>query len=755
MKKDMKEEKLLSKLRKVFKVEAGERLTKISSGLLELEKASGPDAQHPILEEAFREAHSLKGAARAVNLTEIEMLCQSVESVFAALQQEAITVSPELFDTLYDAVRTMENFLAASKKEQANIKGNIEHLIHQVEDLKKGGEKQAQIKEEKGEEVSPAKASREPQAMQIKPLISETVRISTSKLDSILLKAQELVSLKLAWGQHLFNLRSTMHSFENWKKNWNKVESELRMLIRKVQKEGELANLAEFLDWNRDYFKTLGQEMQTLVKATEQDQRTLGRMVDDLLDDMKEVTMLPFSTLADLLPRMVREISRDQGKEVDLVLEGGDIRIDRRILEEMKDPLIHLLRNAIDHGIEEPERRKEQKKPDRGTINLNISQTEGNKVEILVSDDGEGIDLPKVREETAKRRIITKKEAEHLEDQETLPLIFRSGVSTNPIITEISGRGLGLAIVQERIEKLGGLLSVQTTSGMGTSVRIQLLVTLATFRGILIQAADNHFIVPSSHVESVLRIQQEEIQTVENKATIPLNGRTLSLVDIADVLELTPKESQSNGETFITAMVLGAGEKRIAFKITELMGEQEVLVKSLGKQLSRVRNIAGASVLGSGQVVPILNVPDLVKSAVRVNAGPARAAVEIKKVDERKKSILVVEDSITSRMLLKNILEASGFLVKTAVDGAEAFTTLKTEDFDLIVSDVDMPRMDGFALTSKIRSDKKLGDLPVVLVTALESREDRERGIDVGANAYIVKSSFDQSNLLEVVRRLI
>jgi len=224
------------------------------------------------------------------------------------------------------------------------------------------------------------------------------------------------------------------------------------------------------------------------------------------------------------------------------------------------------------------------------------------------------------------------------------------------------------------------------------------------------------------------------------------------------VLEL-PRKSATREEVDTTkhlyAAVVGSAEKRIAFLVDEVLDEQEVLVKSLGKQLSRVRNIAGATVLGTGKVVPILNVPDLMKSAVKVAAGPARAAVTEGKVETREKTILVAEDSITARTLLKNILEAAGYNVKTSVDGVDAFTALRTEDVDLVVSDVEMPRMNGFDLTAKIRADKKLEDLPVVLVTALESREDRERGIDAGANAYIVKSSFDQSNLLEVVRRLI
>jgi two-component system chemotaxis sensor kinase CheA len=264
--------------------------------------------------------------------------------------------------------------------------------------------------------------------------------------------------------------------------------------------------------------------------------------------------------------------------------------------------------------------------------------------------------------------------------------------------------------------------------------------------------ANRDFIIPTANVEKVVRVKRDEIKTVENRDTLSLNGVAIPLLRLADALELTEK----NGDLpLMIVLVLESQGKRIGFVVNEVLNEQEVLIKSLSQPLTRVRNIAGATILGSGKVVPVLNVPDLMKSAVKAAVyGPKPGRSEAKG-EVIRKSVLVVEDSITSRMLLKNILETSGYFVVTAVDGIDAMTQLKTEKFDIVISDVDMPRMNGFNLTEKIRGDKKLAELPIVLVTALESREDKERGIDVGANAYIVKSSFDQSNLLEVIRRLI
>jgi two-component system chemotaxis sensor kinase CheA len=310
--------------------------------------------------------------------------------------------------------------------------------------------------------------------------------------------------------------------------------------------------------------------------------------------------------------------------------------------------------------------------------------------------------------------------------------------------------------VKEKVEKLRGSLSVETEAGRGTTFRIILPLTLARFRGTLVRAGEHLFVLPTSNVERVMRIRSEDIKTVENRETVVLGGHALSLVPLATALALTHPAGTRDEPTVQAAVVLVSGNQRIAFAIDEVLGEQEVLVKSLGKQLVRVRNIAGATILGSGRVVPILNVADVMKSAVRASATrvavPAATGTDIA---DRKKSVLVAEDSITSRILLKNILETAGYQVETAVDGIDAFTKLRSGAFDVLVSDVEMPRLNGFGLTSRVRADKTIAELPVILVTALDSREDREQGIDVGANAYIVKGSFDQNNLLQVIGRLI
>jgi two-component system chemotaxis sensor kinase CheA len=459
--------------------------------------------------------------------------------------------------------------------------------------------------------------------------------------------------------------------------------------------------------------------------------------------------MLPFSTMLGVLPKLVRDLCRDQGKDAEVILQGAEAEIDKRILEEMKDPLVHLVRNCVDHGLEAPSERARQGKPPRGKISITVTEVEGNKVEIAITDDGTGIDTGKVRDAAVRLGILTAEDARQLDDDAAVMLIFQSEISTSSAVTAISGRGLGLAIVREKVSKLGGQVSVENRPGRGATFRIRLPLTLATFRGILIEAAGQVFVVPTANVAHVARIRPGDIKTVENRETISLNGHALSLARLENVLELARPGKPTEASV---AMVLGTADKQIAFAVDAVLNETEVLVKPLHKPLARVRNVAGATILGSGHVLPVLNVADLMKSAVNAPAPPRPVAVVAAKT---RKTVLVVEDSITSRMLLKNILESAGYRVRTAVDGVDALTALKTEDFDAVVSDIEMPRLNGFGLTEKIRGDKKLAEMPVVLVTALETAADRERGVDVGANAYIVKSSFDQSNLLEELERLV
>jgi len=760
----VQEQEFLKSLRATFKIEAGEHLQAIAAGLLELEKTPPHEEQRRLVETVFRAAHSLKGAARAVNFVEVESICQSLENVFAAWKRQESVPSPQEMDRLHrllDAATKTLNTPAGGRDEGRHTPPpSLPQTVAQPETVAPSlaTDPSARL------EATPAAASPSFSTGAIEKVpVSETVRISVAKLDAQLLEAEEMLVAKLTTRQRVADLRELARQLEEWGKKWAAVQPAMRTLRqtsertapnqRTAPQQPGLTRLVEFVDWNHDYLRSLESKVTTFRQTAEQDHKTVGKLVDDLLEDSKKMLMLPFATLGALFPKLVRDLCRDQGKEADFAIRGEEFEMDKRILEEMKDPFIHLLRNCVDHGIETAEQRVKLGKAPRATIRLVVSPINGSKVELTVYYDGAGIDTEKVKESAVRRGLISPEQVRGMTESEAMLLIFQTDVSTSQIITQLSGRGLGLAIVREKTEKLGGRVSVESRRHVGTTIRIILPIAVTTFRGILVEVANRQFIVPTVQVERVVRFKVADVQTVEGRETLSLNGRAVALACLAETLEL-PLAEELESRAATLAIILGVADQRVAFAVDAVLDEHEVLVKRLGKPLSRVRNIAGATVLGSGQVTPILNVTDLLKS-VRKNGGvPLPATADPKPSKAEGAAILVVEDSITSRMLLKGILESAGYHVKTAVDGLEAFTILRTQNFDLVVSDVEMPRLNGFDLTARIRADKKLAELPVVLVTALETREDRERGIDVGASAYLVKSSFDQSNLLEAIRRL-
>jgi len=762
-------EEFLKRIRATFKIEAGEGIATITSSLIELEKEPPEERLMQLIEGIYREAHSLKGAARAVNIAEIETICQSLESVFSALKNKTLVVAPRLFDIFHHTVNTLTDLLASADegisdemKEQVSelsmnlLKIEAGEIDEIVADTEKPGRFDRQISDPGSPIPDPVSRIADPAAKKQ----DDTIRISIEKLDNLLFQAEEMLALKLTFDHFSEGLYATSKKLNAWTLEGNEVSAKVREVQQILEEKpaGEqltpfdenVKRVVDFFDWSSSLVKTVEGDLDKMRKFSVQEVYNSGAKIESLLDEVKKMISVPFSTILDVFPKAARDISKDNGKEVTMVIKGAEMEIDRRILEEIRNPLMHLLRNCVDHGLETPHARKQANKPEKGTVQLVIDRLENNKVEITISDDGAGINLAKLKQKYIKQEKIPDAEVEMITEQVLLGYLFRSGVSTSEMITDLSGRGLGLAIVQEKIEQLGGSVSVSTKLGKGTQFKIQIPLTLVTFRGVRIQVGEREFIVPTSKIDRVVRLEKKAVKTVETKATIPYQGSVIPLVYLSDILEIPFKELEDD---HMMVLVLGSLDKHIGFAVDGILDEEVVLVKKFNNQLTRVRNVTGATVLGSGKVIPILNVSDMLISAVKHTTHQSREKISEKV--KAKNSILVVEDSITSRMLLKNILETAGYNVSTAIDGVEGYTKLKEDKFDLIVSDVDMPRMNGFDMTAKIRSDKAVAEIPIVLVTSLSRREDRERGMEVGANAYIVKSSFDQSNLMEVVERLL
>ncbi len=765
---DEKRERFLARLRATFRVEAAEHIDAMASGMIALEQGNDAD-KALIVERVFREAHSLKGAARSVSVESAELLCKELESIFAGMKREELSPSARTLDSVLNALGVLrivcddpgastsaeitereQKALTAlravvSSAARAPARASGSHM--ETEAVTVRPEPFAAQERSAPATLEPPPGPAAPASLSPEPKVaSETVRVSAEKLDTILLEAEELVGSKISAREHVADLQAVVRDMAAWNQQRRRQAA-----LRSQGREGGAAT-ALMLEHEVLHTRTVESALRRLAESMSREALSLGDVANRLLEDTRDVLLLPCSYIFGALSMMVRDLARQQDKEVELVVRGEDVEIERRVLDELKDPIIHLLRNCVDHGIETPDARRELGKSSRGLITISAESVEGNRVRLTVADDGAGVDTGLLTKRAVDLGVVDAAEATRLAEDDIVGLMFRSGLSTNSIITDLSGRGLGLAIVREKVEGLGGTIVATSTPNAGTTFGLLVPVSRATFRGVFVAVAGGRYVIPTANVVRVGRVKPETIKTIENRQTLAVDGKPVSLVRLGDVLELPGADKNTNGGAWPWAMVRAAG-REVAFLVDELLGEQEVVAKGLGRQLSRVRNILGVSVAGGGGVVPILNAADLVENAsgaVTPRLPEATTGGEAK----RQGRVLIAEDSITSRALIKSILESGGYEVVASVDGMDAYTRLKTEPFDLLVSDIDMPRMNGFELTTRVRADEKLKHLPVVLVTALGSRQDREYGIEAGANAYIVKADFDQSNLLEIVRRL-
>jgi two-component system chemotaxis sensor kinase CheA len=750
---------ILRQLRATFKAEADEHIQAMNRALLALEKGPDDEERVTLLEEIFREAHSLKGAAGAADLDDVESTAHRLESAFFAAKNGEIALTPDLCDLLYDAIDAVAAMVETCAGESPH--GVDLARLHARLDAAQGGKLPEEPPEPRiepgpqGVPEPPESPPALPKKQAAAPAADETIRVATGKLDALMTQAGELLVAGLKIDQRLKEVERISHAVEEWNREWLKIRSAYNWLLAEEAQE-ETRPLLRFLELNQEKLRGLVAQMADLWRGFSGDALHLSRVTDEVGEGVMRVRMLPVATVLDAFPRLVRDLARECGKEVELAIRGGETELDRKVLEEIKDPLIHLLRNAVDHGIESPQERARAGKPRSGAITVSASQ-KGNSITIRVRDDGAGIDVGRVKRSALKAGLLGPEEMETLGDEEAMRLIFASGLSTSSIVTDISGRGVGMDVVRKNVEALHGHVEVDSTPGEGTTFTLVLPLTLATTQELLVEVSGQTFGIPIAAVERILRIRPQDIKTVEGKEAILVGEEPISLVNLADVLELERREPRDRIYHKVPLVILGMGRVRIAFLVDAVVGQQESVVKSLGKQLSRVRNVAGATILGSGQVVMMLNPTDLVKSARGV-AGKTSIAQRMSRAGTREvkqNTILVVDDSLTTRNLEKTILETAGYRVKVATDGQEALNVLQSNGCDLVVSDILMPRMDGFQLTASMRADPNLKGVPVILVTSLESREDKERGIEVGANAYIVKSTFDQANLLQTIEQLI
>ncbi|NOX87466.1 MAG: hybrid sensor histidine kinase/response regulator [Calditrichaeota bacterium] len=749
-------------LLEIFKSEAEDYLNILNGGLLELEHSENPET----LEEIFRTTHSLKGAAQAVNFNGVEELCQAMESVFSRLKQKQIKITPPLLDILRQSVEHLEFLI---KSDQPNLEADA-GIINKLQLAQEGRLPDKPESSPKKKPFSkpklPATAKEEPettisqksdseQKKQSKVSPQDTIRVSFNRIDRLVNQSEELLTIKLKNEHYVKQIENLFDQLESLKQKLVDYFSLLQQLrtitVSKSDENRQLNNqvseLNNSFENNLQQLFSFEKNLVYLQSLMENDYFHISSLIDNHLTDIRQLLMFPFSTITNYIQKSTHTIARELNKRIDLKIIGSEIEMDKHVLEELKDPLIHLIRNSIDHGIEPPAERLLKGKPETGTITIEILPPREQKIIIKISDDGRGLDTEQIKKSALKKRLIDKSQLDQLSEPQILGLIFKSGFSTSKGISMISGRGLGMAVVAQNIGKLGGNVKIENYFPYGCAFLLSIPLSMTTSRGILTETRGFRSIIPTNVVESPLRIDRSQLKSVRNRDMVVIDGRNIPVFDLASLLSL------NRDKTFyaekLSLLILRQGEKRIAISVDRIIDEQEIILKNLNPPLHEIRFLAGATILGDGSLVPVLNAAYLFEITETHETPP------IRKKKKRKKRILVAEDSITSRVLLKNLLETAGFEVQTTVNGAQAWELLKRTHFDLIISDVQMPKIDGFELTAKIRQDQKLKELPVILLTSLGSEEDRKKGLQVGANAYFAKSEFDQRTLLDIVQKLI
>ncbi|KWT90169.1 hybrid sensor histidine kinase/response regulator [Candidatus Magnetominusculus xianensis] len=788
-------------LREIFNAETQEHIQNIEDGLLQLEKQEPVDKK-ALMEGLFREAHSLKGSARQLGVNKIELLGHTLEDMLNAAKRGLRELSPDMVNGIYkclDAIKELLEEAVMGKASSVNVTNIIAELkaaksagpppvavqiseiakpaqcqlppeipaappkeaaappvelmpaaqpevpeipkiILQVAPADKPHEAEEIDKPQEAADMPVSQEHESPAVMQEgKRFTIDTIRVETYKLDALMLHVGELLVMKNRINQRLTDIEETVHM-------WNtKVLKELR---------GNAAlNKHKHIE---DFSGTLN----NLKGSLYEDDARLSFISKEIEERARTLMLLPLSNVFNPFKRMVRDLANQKSKEIDFVVEGGETKAEKRILEEVKDPLMHIIRNSIDHGIETPDERLVRGKSKTGTITVKAYKKASNII-IEVIDDGRGLNVEKIKETAIKNKLASVETLTGMPLAELYNFIFMPGFTTSPIITDISGRGVGMDVVKTALARLKGTVSVDSTPTQGCRMTISLPVTVSTTRVFIVKAAGKTYALPIDFVRTTYMASIADIYNVEGQKTITFDNSPMSVVHAADILELKGdnggglknKNISTSRQGRFPCIVFTLDGENFGVMVDTLVDEQEIVIKSYGGILKSVRNVIGSTILGTGEVCMVLNPADILKTIK--TKGFTSVSLQKVEAQERPITVLVAEDSITTRTQLKRILEGAGYEVTVSVDGMDALRKLELANFDAVVSDVEMPNMNGLVLTEAIRKNKKYKELPVILVTTLSSEEDMRKGAEVGANAYITKPAFDRQVFLDTLKRLI
>jgi two-component system chemotaxis sensor kinase CheA len=574
--------------------------------------------------------------------------------------------------------------------------------------------------------------------------VEEVLRVPVSRIEALSQQAEVLRDLPIRNGHAVDTVRSIVVELDDLERMYVSNVEFLSELIEGMALEADQARMQRFLEREGQYMAALRSQVKGLVETLSDNYFQAQTGTETLLDALHDIRVMPLRDLAFPLVRMVRETARGLGKRARLTLEGADLVLDKAILDRLATPLDHILRNALDHGLEGPEERQRHGKSAEGTVRLSASLDEGHAV-VQLQDDGRGIDAGRIRDRAVAIGLITAEAAAEVSDDEAIRLIFEHGFSTRDEATHLSGRGLGLDIVRDAVETMGGRIEVHTELTRGTTFRLILPLRIASARGITVAVGSDHYLLPLLAVERALFLRDAEMVQVGDHVELCLEDEYLPIADLNEIIDSTVSQVPEDERAVV---VLRSFDRKAAFLLDRILGAHDYVQRHPGALAMALPYVAGATTRQDGTLAVVLDSSELVRTATGAGRG-WRPSVD--SGSRHVACILVVDDSVTSRTLERHILEAAGYRVVLAEDGLEALEQLEREPVDLVVSDIEMPMCDGIEFVTRMRDDPRFQDVPVILVTSLGTDDDRKRGLDAGADAYIIKSVFDQKKLLETV----
>jgi two-component system, chemotaxis family, sensor kinase CheA len=744
----MDKERLAQRLMATFVVELEGHVQAFEQGLLALERNPTPPQQAEIFAGLLRTAHTLKGAARSVKVELLEAASHRLEEIFSAARSGRLPINRAFFDhvlPIVDAFGEAGRRLAAGEKV---LDGLLLELTRPEPVARPGAQEKTVSLPER---VHPSAA---PAARPTPGGRSETVRVAGQKLDAMLRQSGELLVVRHRAEARAGEAANLQDILAEWRREWRGLEQRVSLLLKETAVADSTGdsdpaaalrrrNLTELsINRCRNGLGRLDRGFQRFVAELGSDHRAIEQTAGPLDATIRRTRMFPFVEACEGMERVVRDLCSGSDKAADLVIEGGDIELDRTVLESIRDPLLHLVRNAVDHGIEPKPARRLRGKPEVGRVVI-AAALRGARVEIKVQDDGKGLDLAAISVQLQKSGQPVPDES-----RELMRSIFLPGLSTAAVVTQVSGRGVGLDVVKTQLAAIRGTVEVEFTAKAGTVFTLDVPLTLTSVRAVMVGVGSETYAIDTASIARVVRIGSEDIRSVGERDVVFIADRPIPVLPLADLLGQPVRASAEK----TAALVLRVGEQQAVLLVDLLYGEREIVVRTLGPRLRGIANIGGGTILSDGRIALILNAAELLERAQAMSSRARRTAAPAETVRRR---LLVVDDSATIRALEKSILEAAGYDVVVAADGLEAWHLLLETGADLVVSDVEMPRMDGFTLTETIRASRQFRDLPVVLVTAMESETDKARGLAVGANAYRPKSAFDQTDLLATIERIL